>query len=193
MFGNILVQENFIKFCFVIDFWKKSEFLIVLRQIHVLREFIRDFARVHQFALASSKAKVKFTLHLSSAKISLRHSQFAQFSIFASHCSRKTSVCAKFSASRLGLFLNFLMDSAKCAFQAQFYKNDLMMQLGKDTSPPVLINENEFTQWQDRFINFIERQANGENMMKSFTEGPFIRPKNDTPLTAEEVKREKAN
>ncbi|KAI3685526.1 hypothetical protein L6452_34774 [Arctium lappa] len=30
-------------------------------------------------------------------------------------------------------------------------------------------------------------------MMKSFTEGPFIRPKNDTPLTAEEVKCEKAD
>ncbi|KAI3702141.1 hypothetical protein L6452_27867 [Arctium lappa] len=85
------------------------------------------------------------------------------------------------------------MDSAKFAFQAQFYKNDLMMQLGTNTRPPVLINENEFTQWQDRFINLIERQANGENMMKSFTEGPFIRSKNDTPLTAEEVKREKSD
>ncbi|KAI3729953.1 hypothetical protein L6452_18626 [Arctium lappa] len=85
------------------------------------------------------------------------------------------------------------MDSAKFAFQAQFYKSDLMMQLGTDTRPPVLINEDEFTQWQDRFINFIERQANGENMMKSLSEGPFIRPKNDTPLTADEIKHEKAD
>ncbi|KAI3678406.1 hypothetical protein L6452_37697 [Arctium lappa] len=49
------------------------------------------------------------------------------------------------------------MDSAKLAFQAQFYKNDLMMSLGTDTRPPVLIDENEFTQWQDRFLNFIEQ------------------------------------
>ncbi|KAI3735495.1 hypothetical protein L6452_14994 [Arctium lappa] len=84
------------------------------------------------------------------------------------------------------------MDSAKFALQARFYSNDLMMQLGTDTRPPVLINEDEFTQWQDRFINFIERQTNGENMMKSFTEGSFIRPKNDIPLTDDEIKREKA-
>ncbi|KAI3746358.1 hypothetical protein L6452_08788 [Arctium lappa] len=85
------------------------------------------------------------------------------------------------------------MDSAKFAFQARFYSNDLMMQLGTDTRPPVLINEEEFTQWQDRFINFIERQTNGENMMKSLSEGPFVKPKNDIPLTAEEIKREKAD
>ncbi|KAI3702776.1 hypothetical protein L6452_28528 [Arctium lappa] len=85
------------------------------------------------------------------------------------------------------------MDMSKFSFQAQFYKNDIMMSLGTDTHPPVLINENEFTQWQDRFINFIERQANGENMMKSFTEGPFVKPKNDIPLTAEEITREKAD
>ncbi|KAI3758297.1 hypothetical protein L6452_05856 [Arctium lappa] len=68
-----------------------------------------------------------------------------------------------------------------------------MMSLGMDTRPPILINENEFTQWQDRFINFIERQANGENMMKSFTEGPFAKPKNDIPATAEELSREKSD
>ncbi|KAI3729576.1 hypothetical protein L6452_18237 [Arctium lappa] len=65
------------------------------------------------------------------------------------------------------------MDSAKFALQAKFYSNDLMMQLGSDTRPLVLTNEDEFTQWQDSFINFIERQTNGENMMKSLSEGPF--------------------
>ncbi|KAI3672696.1 hypothetical protein L6452_38793 [Arctium lappa] len=85
------------------------------------------------------------------------------------------------------------MDSAKFAFEARFYLNDLMMQLGTDTRPPVLINEDEFTQWQDRFINFIELQTNEENMMKSLSEGPFVRLKNDIFLTADEIKREKAD
>ncbi|KAI3770843.1 hypothetical protein L6452_01990 [Arctium lappa] len=41
------------------------------------------------------------------------------------------------------------MDSTKFSFQAQFYKNDLMMSLGTENRPPVLIDENEFTKWQD--------------------------------------------
>ncbi|KAI3718756.1 hypothetical protein L6452_19639 [Arctium lappa] len=70
------------------------------------------------------------------------------------------------------------------SLQAQLYKNDLMMSLGFDTRPPVLINENEFEQWQDRFINFIERQPNGENMMKSLTQGPMETPRKVNPDTA---------
>ncbi|KAI3770099.1 hypothetical protein L6452_01220 [Arctium lappa] len=85
------------------------------------------------------------------------------------------------------------MDSAKLAFQAQFYKNDLMMSLGTNTRPPVLIDENEFTQWQDRFVNFIERQTNGANMMKSLTEGPFIKPNQEIPATPDEVLRIKVD
>ncbi|KAI3729548.1 hypothetical protein L6452_18209 [Arctium lappa] len=69
------------------------------------------------------------------------------------------------------------------SLQAQIYKNDLMMSLGSDTFPPVLINENEFEQWQDRFINFIERQPNGENMMKSLTQGPMETPRKVIPAT----------
>ncbi|KAI3759442.1 hypothetical protein L6452_07266 [Arctium lappa] len=56
------------------------------------------------------------------------------------------------------------------AFQAQFYKNDIMMSLGTETRPPVLVDENEFTQWQDRFHNFIERQKNEDDIMKILTE-----------------------
>ncbi|KAI3707364.1 hypothetical protein L6452_25810 [Arctium lappa] len=70
------------------------------------------------------------------------------------------------------------------SLQAQIYKNDLMMSLGFDTRPPILINENEFEQWQDRFINFIERQPNGENMMKSLTQGPMETPRKVIPATA---------
>ncbi|KAI3729865.1 hypothetical protein L6452_18536 [Arctium lappa] len=79
------------------------------------------------------------------------------------------------------------MDSAKLAFQAQFYKNDLMMSLGTDTRLPILIDENKFTQWQDRFLNFIERQTNGANMMKSLTEGPFIKTNKEIPAAPDEV------
>ncbi|KAI3715782.1 hypothetical protein L6452_22769 [Arctium lappa] len=85
------------------------------------------------------------------------------------------------------------MDSTKFAFQAQFYSNDLMISLGTENRPPVLLNENEFTQWQDQFINFIERQVNGANMMKSFNEGPFIKPNKETLATPEEVLRMKAD
>ncbi|KAI3677901.1 hypothetical protein L6452_37175 [Arctium lappa] len=70
------------------------------------------------------------------------------------------------------------------SLQAQIYKNDIMMSLGSDTRPPVLINENEFQQWQDRFINFIERPPNGDNMMKSLTEGPMERLMKEIPATA---------
>ncbi|KAI3771128.1 hypothetical protein L6452_02286 [Arctium lappa] len=70
------------------------------------------------------------------------------------------------------------------SLQAQVYKNDLMMSLGSDTRPPVLINENEFEQWQNRFINFIERQPNGDNMMKSLTEGHMERLMKVIPATA---------
>ncbi|KAI3667035.1 hypothetical protein L6452_42077 [Arctium lappa] len=73
------------------------------------------------------------------------------------------------------------------SLQAQIYKNDLMMSLGSDTRPPVLINENEFEQWQDRFINFIERQPNGENMMKSLTQGPMEIPRKVVPATTTSV------
>ncbi|KAI3729360.1 hypothetical protein L6452_18016 [Arctium lappa] len=52
-----------------------------------------------------------------------------------------------------------------------------MMSLGTENRPPVLIGENEFTQWQDRFLNFIERQKNGNDMMTILSEGPFDRPK----------------
>ncbi|KAI3757765.1 hypothetical protein L6452_05308 [Arctium lappa] len=68
------------------------------------------------------------------------------------------------------------MDSEKVAFQAQFYKSDLMMSLGTETRPLVLVDENEFTQWQDRFLNFIERQKNGDDMMKILSEGSFEKP-----------------
>ncbi|KAI3685649.1 hypothetical protein L6452_34904 [Arctium lappa] len=85
------------------------------------------------------------------------------------------------------------MDSAKFAFQANFYTSDLMMSLGSETRPPVLVDENEFTQWQDRFLNFIERQANGENMMKSLTEGPFVKQNKETPPTSEEASRMKVD
>ncbi|KAI3728871.1 hypothetical protein L6452_17516 [Arctium lappa] len=67
------------------------------------------------------------------------------------------------------------------SLQAQMYKNDLMMSLGSDTRPSVLISENEFEQWQDRFINFIERQPNGDNMMKSLTQGPMEKPMKEIP------------
>ncbi|KAI3758654.1 hypothetical protein L6452_06223 [Arctium lappa] len=85
------------------------------------------------------------------------------------------------------------MDYAKFAFQAQFYKSDLMMQLGTETRPPVLVDENEFTQWKDRFLNIIERQANGDNMLKSLTEGPFIKPNKETTATTEDALRMKAD
>ncbi|KAI3759268.1 hypothetical protein L6452_06957 [Arctium lappa] len=70
------------------------------------------------------------------------------------------------------------------SLQAQIYKNDLLMSLGSDTRPPILINENEFEQWQDRFINFIERQPNGENMMKSLYEGLMVKKMKVIPATA---------
>ncbi|KAI3734324.1 hypothetical protein L6452_13790 [Arctium lappa] len=70
------------------------------------------------------------------------------------------------------------------SLQSQVYKNELMMSLGTDTRPPVLINENEYSQWRDRFINFLERQQNGDYMVHALTNPPFERPVKIIPATA---------
>ncbi|KAI3697194.1 hypothetical protein L6452_30032 [Arctium lappa] len=70
------------------------------------------------------------------------------------------------------------------SLQSQVYKNELMMSLGTDTRPPVLINENEYSQWRDRFINFLERQQNRDYMVHALTNPPFERPVKIIPATA---------
>lgn len=70
--------------------------------------------------------------------------------------------------------------------QANMYTNDNPMSPRSNNIPPVLINETNFEQWRDRFIDFIERQENGENMMRSFTEGPMRKMQKKIPATATE-------
>ncbi|KAI3734421.1 hypothetical protein L6452_13889 [Arctium lappa] len=46
------------------------------------------------------------------------------------------------------------------------------LSIGTDVKPPVLF-KGEYEQWKDRFLDFIDRHANGENTMLSITEGPM--------------------
>ncbi|KAI3678404.1 hypothetical protein L6452_37695 [Arctium lappa] len=70
------------------------------------------------------------------------------------------------------------------SLQSQVYKNELIMSLETDTCLPVLINENEYSQWRDRFINFLERKQNGDYMVRALTYPPFERPVKIIPATA---------
>ncbi|KAI3707462.1 hypothetical protein L6452_26003 [Arctium lappa] len=117
---------------------------------------------------------------LDHAKFTSRHTLVTTTSVCASNTSRKVNLRiqrvtqSQFASSVCNAkSIKFVF---KMSLQAQIYKNDLMMSLGSDTRPPVLINENEFEEWQDRFINFIERQPNGEIMIKSLTQGPMETP-----------------
>ncbi|KAI3758120.1 hypothetical protein L6452_05670 [Arctium lappa] len=47
------------------------------------------------------------------------------------------------------------------------------LSIGTGVKPPVLFKE-EYEQWKDRFLDFIDRHANGENIMLSIIEGPMV-------------------
>ncbi|KAI3715315.1 hypothetical protein L6452_22294 [Arctium lappa] len=129
-----------------------------------------------QSYFAYSSVHKLFASQASHAKFSLRLPRLTQSSVCVSVCSRKALFAFQPSHAKPSL-RNRLLTHSKFAYQAQFYKNDLMMSLGTENRPPVLIDENEFTQWQDRFLNFIERQKNGNDMMIILSEGPFEKPK----------------
>ncbi|KAI3745964.1 hypothetical protein L6452_08379 [Arctium lappa] len=46
------------------------------------------------------------------------------------------------------------------------------LSIGTDVKPPVLF-KGEYEQWKDRFLDFIDRHANGENILESITDGPM--------------------
>ncbi|KAI3729798.1 hypothetical protein L6452_18467 [Arctium lappa] len=46
------------------------------------------------------------------------------------------------------------------------------LSIGTDAKPPVLF-KGEYEQWKDRFLDFIDRRANGENIMESIKDGPM--------------------
>ncbi|KAI3730028.1 hypothetical protein L6452_18704 [Arctium lappa] len=47
------------------------------------------------------------------------------------------------------------------------------LSIGTDVKPLVLF-KGEYEQWKDRFLDFIDRHANGENIMLSIIEGPMV-------------------
>ena len=47
------------------------------------------------------------------------------------------------------------------------------MAIGSDTKPPVLFR-GDYTQWRDRFLDFIDRQDLGEYITQSLSEGPKV-------------------
>ncbi|KAI3718947.1 hypothetical protein L6452_19832 [Arctium lappa] len=46
------------------------------------------------------------------------------------------------------------------------------LSIGTDVKPPVLF-KGEYEQWKDRFLDFVDRHTNGENILLSITEGPM--------------------
>ncbi|KAI3669230.1 hypothetical protein L6452_40457 [Arctium lappa] len=54
------------------------------------------------------------------------------------------------------------------------------LSIGSDVKPPVLFKE-EYEQWRDRFLDFVDRQSNGENILKSITEGLMKKPTEEIP------------
>ncbi|KAI3665074.1 hypothetical protein L6452_43691 [Arctium lappa] len=54
------------------------------------------------------------------------------------------------------------------------------LSIGTDVKPPVLF-KGEYEQWKDRFLDFVDRHANGENILLSITEGPMILPTVEIP------------
>ena len=60
--------------------------------------------------------------------------------------------------------------------------------ISSDTNPPVLFR-GDYSQWKDRFLDFIERQEHGEEMLDSIMNGPVefyaitpVKPNNDPPI-----------
>lgn len=49
-----------------------------------------------------------------------------------------------------------------------------VLALGTDVKPHVLF-EGEYEQWKDRFLDFVDRQKNGENIRISLETGPMPR------------------
>ncbi|KAI3697946.1 hypothetical protein L6452_31052 [Arctium lappa] len=52
--------------------------------------------------------------------------------------------------------------------------------IGTDVKPPVLF-KGEYEQWKDRFLDFVDRQTNGANILESITDGPMKRPTDEIP------------
>lgn len=59
-----------------------------------------------------------------------------------------------------------------------------VLALGTDVKPPVLF-VGEYEQWKDRFLNFIDRLKNGENIRKSLEEGKMEKLKVKLPEVPE--------
>ncbi|KAI3677927.1 hypothetical protein L6452_37201 [Arctium lappa] len=47
------------------------------------------------------------------------------------------------------------------------------LSIGTDVKPPVLF-KGEYEQWKDRFVDFVDRHTNGENILLSIMEGPMV-------------------
>ncbi|KAI3771011.1 hypothetical protein L6452_02161 [Arctium lappa] len=47
------------------------------------------------------------------------------------------------------------------------------LSIGTDVKPPVLF-KGEYEQWKDRFLDFVDRHTNGENILLSIMEGPMV-------------------
>ncbi|KAI3729619.1 hypothetical protein L6452_18280 [Arctium lappa] len=105
----------------------------------------------------------------------MRFKILTQISVFFSLGSRKAQFAFHLGHANL-ICVSSVSRKANLAYLAHHAKL-VHAKSCTENRPPVLIDENEFTQWQDRFLNFIERQKNGNDTMIILSEGPFEKPK----------------
>ncbi|KAI3664839.1 hypothetical protein L6452_43448 [Arctium lappa] len=118
--------------------------------------------------ISNASHKVQFAFPSAHAKLSLRHQLLTQSSVCVSIYSRKVQFASPSAHAKFSLRLPRLTQSSVCVSLGS-RKLHLVSHLSRTKLP--LRDQ----LWQDRFINFIERQPNGDNMMKSLTEGPMER------------------
>ncbi|KAI3758726.1 hypothetical protein L6452_06297 [Arctium lappa] len=62
--------------------------------------------------------------------------------------------------------------SAKRARSFKMTSKDAL-SIDTDVKPPVLF-KGEYEQWKNRFLDFVDRHTNGENILLSIMEGPMV-------------------
>ncbi|KAI3746684.1 hypothetical protein L6452_09123 [Arctium lappa] len=130
-----------------------------------------------QIQFASSTTHAKLSLHL----LVSRKVLFARPSANAKFCLRITWLTQTSFAS---LIVHEKFQFALRAYHANLKFTPARLRLRTLSETWILPN---------RFLNFIERQVNGDNMMKSLTKVPFVKPNKETPPTNEEASRLKAD
>ncbi|KAI3678005.1 hypothetical protein L6452_37283 [Arctium lappa] len=106
----------------------------------------------------------------------------------ASSSEKRASAFLSFARSMLSEFLSFARSSFSkfLSLRDQWLASTDKMtsrdafSIGTDVKPVVLF-KGEYEQWKDRFLDFVDRYPNGENLLLSIKEGPMELPTVEIP------------